>query len=214
MDYQLAIPSLRPISYQSLESKRTISIDGEEIIDLCSETFSQKIPMDYRLQVSTITSDLSGRPHLVSRIIMGSEDEADIFMHYNHISNPYCMDETFTFITPNNITAIEAINTAVKEDKEVGNESQRELNKSVNEKDKKRIMELMRQHNPQIVTENTAPLRTTNMTTEPQTKEVGGEVIFGTNVVSKRCSGDLSSTQSRTEMIRNTIRKMATSSRP
>lgn len=208
MDYQLAIPSLKPISYQSLEYKKTITIDGEEILDLCSETFSQKVPMDYRLQVSTITQDLSGRPHLVSRILMGSEDEADIFMHYNHISNPYCMDETFMFITPNNMTAVEAMRTSEKSGKQE-NESQKELNKNVNEKDKKRIMELMRQHNPQIISENSTPLRTTNMTSEPQTKEIGGEVIFGANVVSKRCSGDLSSTQSRTEMIRNTIRKMA-----
>lgn len=208
MDYQLVIPSLKPISYQSLEAKQMIKIDDEQIIDLCSESFSKTVPMDYTLQISTISEDLSGRPHLVSRILMGSEDDADILMHYNHVSNPYSMDGTFTFITPNRQTAVEAIKkSASYSPKE--NESQVELNRSVAEKDKKRIMELIRQSNPQMVSESTTPIRTTNMTTQPQTEEKDGEIVFGTNVVSKRCSGDLSSTQSRTEMIRKTIRSMA-----
>lgn len=208
MDYQLVIPSLKPISYQSLEAKQTIKIDDEEIIDLCSESFSKTVPMDYTLQISTISEDLSGRPHLVSRILMGSEDDADILMHYNHVSNPYSMDGTFTFITPNRQTAVEAIKKSASSSQKE-NESQVELNKTVAEKDKKRIMELIRQSNPQMVSESTTPIRTTNMTTEPQTEEKDGEIVFGTNVVSKRCSGDLSSTQSRTEMIRKTIRSMA-----
>nr|DAQ33770.1 MAG TPA: hypothetical protein [Caudoviricetes sp.] len=141
-------------------------------------------------------------------MLMGSEDDADILMHYNHVSNPYSMDGTFTFITPNRQTAVEAIKKSVSSSQKE-NESQVELNRSVAEKDKKRIMELIRQSNPQMVSESTTPIRTTNMTTQPQTEEKDGEIVFGTNVVSKRCSGDLSSTQSRTEMIRKTIRSMA-----
>ena len=54
MDYQLVIPSLKPISYQSLEAKQTIKIDDEEILDLCSESFSKTVPIDYLLQTKVL----------------------------------------------------------------------------------------------------------------------------------------------------------------
>lgn len=117
-------------------------------------------------------------------------------------------------------------------------QSQKELNKNANVQDKKRIIELMKQNDPKGVQEafrlsgiseagvnletgKTATLdelmssldilRTPGMTTEEQTQRLQGKLVFGTNVINKKCTSEITTTQGKSQTIRqNLLKKIKT----
>ena len=46
------------------------------------------------------------------------------------------------------------------------------------------------------------------MTNDDQIKKLEGKIVFGTNVSNVRCSGKITPTQGKTEMIRKAVRSM------
>lgn len=117
-------------------------------------------------------------------------------------------------------------------------QSQKELNKNANVQDKKRVIELMKQNDPKgvqeafrlsgiseagvnLATGKTATLdelmssldilRTPGMTTEEQTQKLRDKIVFGTNVVNKKCTAEITTTQGKSQIIRqNLLKKIKT----
>lgn len=294
----LVTPSLKPISYSSVDRRSKITVNGQEIIEMTTPIFDPQKDIKYDPNIIRITSQFEGRPTLVAKALTGSEDDADIILHYNYISNPFSVCAKHIFVAPNIADANKAIASGSKlsgRNKPDVNEnlSQKELNKNLNVKDKKRILELMKQSNPNlaaelknkqnsnggnnvvgdgitqeggnsndsnnnnqsqgsgsnsgnnnnnnqsqgssnnpqdylggivndkginVITGKPATLddlvagidfiKTPNMACSDQWKAIDGKIIFGANISSRRCSGEITSTQGKSELIRNTVRNM------
>lgn len=251
-----AIPALKPISFACIENRKTITVKGEQILELTTQAFDPKKNVGFDTNLTRLSSDLEGKPHLLAKILAGSEDYADIILHYNYISNPFTIDKNMVFVLPNIQDALKAISSGINSSdrnssKKLDNQSKKELNKSINKKDKKRIMELMKQANPSLASElasqakqqettsgdtskngdvvinsaginektgNPATLddliasldfvKTPNMAESDQYKAIDGKIVFGSNISNKRCSGDVTTTQGKTELIRIAVRDM------
>lgn len=249
------IPALRPISYNCIDSRKTVTIRGEKIIEFTTQAFDPKKNIGFDTNLTRLSSDLEGKPHLLAKILAGSEDYADIILHYNYVSNPYTIDRNHVFVLPNIQDALKAIASGINSSdrnssKKLDNQSKKELNKSINKKDKKRIMELMKQTNPTLASDlasqakqqeissndlssgdvvinsaginektgNPATLddliasldfvKTPNMAESDQYKAIDGKIVFGSNISNKRCSGDVTATQGKSELIRIAVRDM------
>ena len=262
-----AIPALKPISFACIENRKTITVKGEQILELTTQAFDPKKNVGFDTNLTRLSPDLEGKPHLLAKILAGSEDYTDIILHYNYVSNPFTIDKNMVFVLPNIQDALKAIASGINSSdrnssKKLDNQSKKELNKSINKKDKKRIMELMKQANPSLASElasqakqqettsgdaskngdvvinsaskngdvvinsaginektgNPATLddliasldfvKTPNMAESDQYKAIDGKIIFGSNISNKRCSGDVTATQGKTELIRIAVRDM------
>lgn len=239
--------AFRPIDYNLINSRKIEkNLSGEDVINLLDEVIDPKYVISFEQGLTRISKELEGKPTAVGKLMSGFEDNTDIILHYNAISNPYTVASNMTFIMPN----IEDVGKSIASKRSAEkreNKSKKELNKRTNLKDKKRIFELMKQNNSNVLLEsangsnignldtnnplvsitdggintatgNTATLddllasldfvKTPNMTESEQFKVIDGKIIFGTNISNKRCSGDITATQGKTEMIRKTVRDL------
>ena len=242
------IPAIRPISYRSIEEREVVTVNGQQIIDFTTPMFGHSVPMEYDPNLVQISKELEGKPHLLALGLGNSEDDADAILAYNYVSNPFSIDSSMVFVAPNFYTVNSDVERTKKKYqrfsviKKNDNLSQAELNKRINNKDKRRLLELMRQTNPDRYAAVTAQIgrpvnkdkisdgfvdvstgktitldealsridvaKTPNMTTDNQIKKYDGKIVFGTNVSNVRCSGKITPTQGKTEIIRKSVRSL------
>lgn len=242
----MSVPAIRPISYRSIEERTTVTIDGEEIIDFSTPIYGYSVPMEYDDNLNQISKELEGKPHLLALGLGNSEDDADAILAYNYISNPYSIDSSMIFVAPNFSVVNRDVAGTKRKYERIGitkkaNLSQKELNKRINNKDKRRLLELIKQANPKQYNELISQVgkqlnsdtsngfidkttgktmtldqalehidvaKTPTMTNDDQIKKLEGKIVFGTNVSNVRCSGKITPTQGKTEMIRKAVRSM------
>lgn len=219
--------AISPIVYYSIETRQEIDINSEKIIDFTDQIFSHKKSVGFNHNGTFIISpEFEGKPNLVAYALYADQNIADIMMFYSEISNPFSISSDMIVLMPNISDATSAVDAQTSEiKKKKKNKSQVEFAKNINVKDKKRIMELIKQNNPigeflpNIANINDAGINTKtgavstfddyikspNMTTSDQLKIVDGKVILGVNVSSKKCSDTATATQGLSTSIRQSI---------
>ena len=203
--------NLRPIAYGCIDTRPVLGDGDDAIVDFYSGGFNPA-PIRYDGNVHVVTAELYGKPNLISKITMGSEDYADLLLHYNAISNPYSVDDSCTIIIPNAEDAVDRLHNPIANPL-FKNVAQIGLNLSISKSDKDAVLDSISKSkngggfvNHNGVDPNTPVVRTPNMAQSDDEVKVDGAIIFGTNV-NIRCAGSISENQHKTEIIRKSIRE-------
>lgn len=114
----------RIFQFASLDKSPLITMDGEEIVDLMANPIN--IPNDTEKSISIIDKKLAGKPHLIARIVAGSQDMIDMLFSYNGYSNPLTVKGGDVIVSP----ASEVLSQGMRGAKS-DNVSQKELTKRV-----------------------------------------------------------------------------------
>jgi hypothetical protein len=127
-----------------------------------------------------VTEEMAGKPFAVAKILYKSEDYTDIITTFNGISNPLSMAEGQIIYVPDLNTALKQIKkelSTAKEKNAASNKSMAELNKKLSVKERRTFTAVSK------VAAKEGAVRTTNMTTKPQTIATDGEIILGANII-------------------------------
>ena len=190
------------LSLATINYKRTITLDGEQIIDLTESIFNTTVSIKI-VRTVTVTEEFEGRPSYFTKMVLGDENVTDIFLSINGISNPLTIKAGMVILVPD-LTSLKA---AIKD-----------LNADSNVQNNKAMQSLNAKYNPKfnntdptrvtMLSNGSAVLRTPNMT-PPNTVPVTvtpATIILGTNTSTSRCKSNLTDAQTRTEIIRNAVR--------
>ena len=189
------------LDFLTLSFKREITQDNEKLLDLTQSIFikGSKIRIE---RVVTLTDEFEGRPAYLSKVLLKTENYADLLMSINGISDPLSLQAGTIILVPE----IQSLLAALKDNNQIAdnnlqktNVAKAELNKKYNNVD------------PQRTSVNTAPqeIRTPNMVKDGSTPVVitDGSITLGTNVSDTRCKTKLSNAQTRTEIIRKSVKE-------
>lgn len=170
------------LSIDILEKKVTAIINGEEIIDLVSQTIDSNYVPNYTRAI--ITSDeMVMRPDLAASMYCGSHNKLGILLKMNSISNPFSLDSSEVLFIPDSETMRRIVKTpdsGVKED----------ARKSFRKKLQERISKVSEQRkeylNSVSISESaqTQPPLPPNVSPDgaEQFKVENGKLIFGSDV--------------------------------
>ncbi len=166
------------LSSKLLRAKKLfLNINGESIIDLISSTFKfSKSP------VSTgaifVNEYEVMRPDLVSERIYATQDNWDVILKYNGVSNPFSLDFGEMLLAPtfNSVsTLISVPNNVLEKGTEPAKKNESQLIVPKTPKDTKRL-ESIRTKVPEVVPPNV------NLSGSKNIQVIDGEVIFGANM--------------------------------
>lgn len=147
--------------FVSLENCPSINLDGQDFIDLCSESiFSSKI-FDLE-RVIVVPKSFAGRPHLISRSVYGSENDMDLLFSINGYSNPLTVKAGDFLVVPK----IKALRKSASKKSQL-NESIVELKKRISVVDENRIKFLKKDES----------IKTPNMNVSKQQFTVDGRTV-------------------------------------
>lgn len=186
---------------KTIENKRTIKLpDYDQEI---TELLEPSIIIKSQLKVDNIISvpkSLEGRPWAISKLYYGDESFADLLCFFNNIPLGFMLKEgTKLFIYNLQSMLDQLVDNTSLNNKNVAKE---ELNKRLPERDKNRFKRLIKQE-----TGKDSDLATPNLADGPQLTIDGGSIVFGTNVSDSKCRVPLSSTQTKSEALRNFVKE-------
>jgi hypothetical protein len=168
---------------------------NESIIDLISSTFKFS-DSPTSAGIAVVGEFEIMRPDLVSEKFYSTQENWDLILKYNGISNPFSLDSGETLVMPP-FTAISSLVTPPREVTEKGVEpakrSEDLLLTPKTKVDKKRL-ESIRKSTPEVVPPNV------NLSGVKNVKVVNGEVIVGANMTQNTTSDqNQSATRSRVQ---------------
>lgn len=179
-----------------LDSKSTIIIDGETIVDLCQKTVNFNKTNTPVIGMVVVDEKLAGKPHLISKKAYGNENYGDIIMNFNGISNPISCNRGDVLYIPNIDVAISLIKA---KQSQKTNESKRLFQKKLKPeqiKAIKAISEVDDPRKPNMVADGVSAITI-----------VDDSMILGTDVSDvKRCGKNLSENQILSERIKEAVR--------
>jgi hypothetical protein len=161
-----------------LKAKKLFSnINGESIVNLISSTF--KYPTSPVSAGTIFVNEYEVmRPDLISERIYSTQDNWDVILKYNGVSNPFSVDFGEMLLAPA-FTSISTLVSPPKDVPEKGSEPAKKNESSVitpkTPKDKQRL-ESIRTKVSEIVPPNV------NLTGAKNVQVINGEVIFGANM--------------------------------
>ena len=195
------------LNFITIRNKRKITENNDELIDLSETTFSNKTLLTYQSTPILTSKEVTGRPHIISKIVYKNEDHTDLLCHYNNISNPFMIPANYLLYIPDLKSMLNNIKDNNKDN--TSNKSKEKLNKKASVQDKNRFDALVAKAKALGVDNTTNKISTPNMADEGTnaTTAVGGEIILGTNTTDTRCNRELSTTQTRSEQIKKAIKE-------
>ena len=170
---------------------------GESVFD-----YTRELGVD---DFITVTSDFAGRPWNIAMALYKSEALLAPLFFFNGYSNPYSVAEGDRILVFNAEDMLATIKDLSRTEKELYNSQVTDFNKQNRESklpkvDENRTKVLERIKGAKPVTES--PNQSDGA---PAQVPADGVITLGTDVSSKRCKDGLSDTQSRTELIRQTV---------
>ncbi len=164
-----------------------------------------KVQFSFSSPPVLVSQELEGRPHLISKLVYGSEDYADILMQVNGIQNPLRVEAGQVLIVPD-LAGLLAGCVDARSLPEPGTPvaQQQRLISKLGIKDATRVQSLIKKANPKA---DPTDIRTPNMV-KPNTSPLtpaNGRVVLGTGISDARCRDDLSTTQTMTENVRKAV---------
>lgn len=195
-----SIPTLLRLPLLNLsffQSERTVVIDGQRQTDLLHNDLPESIDLSNTDRQVYVDDIYEGRPDLLSISAYGDASYADIILHYNGISNPFAVQKGMVLAIPSQNYA-RSFQALAKQTTPQVNKSKEELNKKLPSQDKRRLLEQVEIgeiKSPNMPLENTTPTVTQN-----------GQIELGTNVSTKKCKDNLTSTQLLSERIRSAVK--------
>lgn len=192
--FTLRIPLLNLSFFQS---EKFITIDGIKQIDLLAQDLPGNIDLSVTERFVYIDDTYEGRPDLLSLAVYGDSSYADLICHFNGISNPFAVEKGMVIFIPSSNYA-KSFQTLAKQISAPDNKSKNELNKKLSSTDKRRLLDQV----------ETGEIKTPNMPLANSTPTVtqNGTIELGTNVTTKKCKDNLSSTQLLSERIRQAVK--------
>lgn len=197
--------SFKIFNFKMITNRKEITVNNQKQIDLVDNMIDFKKQLQVAQQPLEVTKEYEGRPDLIAKAIYGSEDDMDLMLYFNGISNPLSVQRGME-ITVYDLDSMRA-NIKDVENSEDNNESKKKFNEKLPQKDKARIKALQEKSR-----KKGAPaaddFRTPTMTKEgskPVTA-TGGRVVLGTNVTDVRCKDKISPVQTLTEKIRQAVK--------
>lgn len=142
------------ITMSLIDKSPLITIGDEEIVDLTKQSFSSSIQRKIGKKI-VIDRSLSGKPHLISKAVYGTQNMIDLLFSYNGYSNPLTVKTGDIMYAPD-LSQLQREVTKINNGKQ-SNLAIKELNKRIPETDKKRIEFLKKSQN------NVGDISTPNM---------------------------------------------------
>ena len=190
------------LSLATINNKRTITLDGVQLIDLTESIFNTTIQVTI-LRSVVVTPEFEGRPSYLSKVVLGDSNLLDLLCAINGISNPLMIQAGMIILVPD-VTSLQNAIVDLNADSNVQNNQAMQLlnakyNLKFNNTDPARTA---------MLSGNNVSLRTPNMTppnTVPVIVDGAGSIILGTNTSTSRCKSSLTDAQTKTEVIRNAV---------
>lgn len=89
------------LDYDILRKKKKITIDGEQRLNLLSNSYNRDYNMPFAgIRIIKVTKEYVGRPDLISLGVYGDDSYADIICKINGISNPFELNTGMELVCP------------------------------------------------------------------------------------------------------------------
>ncbi len=190
-----------------IENKRVVKLDGydEEILELTEPSLDPKEQIQIT-DIITVPESMEGRMWAIAKLHYGDESVMDMLCFFNGISNPYSVEAGRDLFIPDLDSMKRALVNNVEAKQE--NIAKTALNNKLPEKDKQRFLNIIKQENPNVSNQPGAnQLVTPNIAEAAPLIIESGTIVFGTNISDSKCRVPLSTTQTKSEAIRNFVKQ-------
>lgn len=163
-----------------LQNKGTKIINGEEILDLVSQSVNTEVSIGYSRLIMT-TEEHVMRPDLVSAMYCGNQNNMGTLLKVNSISNPFSLDVGEVFFIPDS----ETVNRLPRKNTtEVQSENRTSFRKQLQERISKVSEQRKEYLNSVEISESTQIPLPPNVAQEgsEQFKVENGKLIFGSDI--------------------------------
>lgn len=161
-----------------LENKRTRLVNGEEILDLTTQSVETDVKIGFSRLIMT-TEEHVMRPDLISAMYCGNQRNLGTLLKVNSISNPFSIDSNEVLFIPDS-------DTVGKLPKKQTPDTQEEVRKSFRKKLQERISKVSEQRKEYLNSVNISQSTVLPPNVAPdgaeQFKVENGKLIFGADI--------------------------------
>lgn len=198
------------LNFGILYKKRIKEFDSGAVLDLTESTLNTRLQVEID-NIIVVSKEFAGKPTAIAFSVYGTEDFADMLFAFNGYSNMFRVNEGDVLVIPN----VESMLLCLNSPEDIDNVDKRKTENNSNytsiEFKKKLINRDI--NRIKVIAQNTSinfdeiDIRKPNMSKTQFFESDGNNgIVLGTNISEDRCR-DLSEIQTKSEIIRQSVRK-------